>query len=254
MTCDLLFLAKNRLEFTKASFTSLIKNTDWALVSTLWIYDDGSADGTREWLLKATRDVPTDKKLFTDSHIGAPAGIMNDYLTRTSAYRDPAQVSTDMFAKIDNDVIVPPWWLNDCLSAIENSPDLDLLGIEPPQSRTPHIVGGVRSKTTENDFRHQSYAPCDSIGGIGLMRRGAFKTRGPLKPYAIYGGFTDWQLQNRDVTKGWIVPPLKLFLLDRLPTEPWVSLSKKYIANGWQRAWSGYDPAVPFWDWWKPEV
>ena len=38
--------------------------------------------------------------------------------------------------------------------------------------------------------------------------------------------------------------PLKVFLLDRLPGEPWASLSRKYIAKGWQRAWSGYDPAT----------
>ncbi len=47
---DLLYLACNRLEFTQETFTALIANTDWQLVHELFVYDDGSQDGTREWL------------------------------------------------------------------------------------------------------------------------------------------------------------------------------------------------------------
>lgn len=257
--CDLIYLAKNRLEFTKASFTSLMRNTDWSLVDTLWIYDDGSTDGTRKWLLKAALDVPLDKKLFTDSRIGSPAGIMNDYLSRIAAYNDPMQPNgKQLFAKVDNDVIVPPGWLNACMRTMVAHHELDLLGIEPPESRTPHLAGGKRSICPEYDYGvvlggRPIYAACDSIGGIGLMRRTAFTLNGSIRPHSIYGGFTEWQLQNKSVTKGWICPPLKVFLLDRLPTEPWASLSREYIARGWQRAWSGYDPADPFWGWWKPQ-
>ena len=253
MGVDVLYIAKNRLEFTKASFTALVANTDWSLVNTLWIYDDGSTDGTREWL--RSQRMPAMCTNIIDSHLGAPAEVMNDYMQRwTSAQRLASSTYIEMFAKIDNDVIVPPGWLNACMNVMHRCPTLDLLGIEHPYSRTPHYVGGpIPPRPELTAWEGSLYAPCDSIGGIGLMRRSAFVERGVLKPYSIYGGFTDWQLQHQDVKKGWIVPPLNTILLDRLPVEPWITLSHEYIAKGWQRAWSGYDPAVPFWGWWLPQ-
>ena len=50
MSVSLLFPAFNRLEFTKQSWAALMANTDWSLVSEFHVYDDGSTDGTREWL------------------------------------------------------------------------------------------------------------------------------------------------------------------------------------------------------------
>ena len=242
---DVLFIARNRLEFTRESFAALIANTDWSLVDTLCVYDDGSTDGTRDWLMKASIDAPEQISLkIISSRLGAPAAIMNDYLARSTS---------ELFAKIDNDVIVPPGWLNRCMDVMVKCAGLDLLGIEPPESRTPHVAGGIRSKYPELTALPGSYyVRCDSIGGIGLMRRSAFVNGTPMTPHSTYGGFTEWQLANRNVNKGWITPPLKVFLLDRLPTEPWASLSSKYIAKGWQRAWSGYDPTNPFWSWWTP--
>ena len=245
MKTDVLFIARNRLEFTRESFSALVANTDWLLVDMLWVYDDGSTDGTRQWLTQRRGSLPMRCKII-DSCLGAPAAIMNNYLSRSSS---------DMFAKIDNDVIVPPGWLNSCMDVMRVCHDLDLLGIEPPKSRTPHVAGGPRSLCpeldTERDWSVDGYAPCSSIGGIGLMRKRAFTSA--MRPHSVYGGFTEWQLQHRAVAKGWICPPLSVFLLDRLPTEPWASLSREYIARGWQRAWSGYDPANPFWSWWTPQ-
>jgi hypothetical protein len=73
-----------------------------------------------------------------------------------------------------------------------------------------------------------------------------------MVPHGTYGGFTDWQLLHKEVRKGWILPPLKVFLLDRLPMEPWASLSRKYIAAGDQRPWANYKPAdAHLWSWWN---
>src|SRR5665213_3418418 len=130
MRVDVVFTAKNRLEFTRESFTALVANTDWSLVDTLMVYDDGSIDGRREWLMKAV--LPESIKFkFIDSKLGAPAAIMNDYLMRSTS---------ELFAKIDNDVIVPHGWLGRCMDVMTKCSSLDLLGIEPPESRTPHVA------------------------------------------------------------------------------------------------------------------
>jgi len=262
---DLLYITKNRLEFTKASFAALAANTDWTLISKFWVYDDGSVDDTRRCM----------DELYSELHVrygvrvhqvytqmGSPAAIMREFALHSDV--------SPLFAKIDNDVIVPPGWLNACCDVMITHPELDLLGIEPPESRTPHYTGGRKSPHPEYDIQIQlfgpmmrgqtqlhGYAPCDSIGGIGLMRTSIFKRFKGLMPHSIYGGFTEFQLNNPAMKKGWVTPPLPVFLLDRLPSSAYDGhfrrLSNEYIAKGWQRAWSGYDSANPFWEWWKPE-
>lgn len=244
---DIIFLAKNRLDFTKASFESLIKNTNWNIVHRLYVYDDGSTDGTRSYLFGRIADgfVPVNTTLIEGYKFGGPASIMRNYALNKGCCQE-------LFAKIDNDVIVPPNWLDECMEVMNTHPELDLLGIEPWMSRTPHFKGGPRSPSPELESSlHSGYARCDSIGGIGLMRRRAFEKYQDLGQHSIYGGFTDWQIQHRDLIKGWMVPPLSLFLLDRLPIEPWRTYSREYISKGWQRAWSGYSLDNPFWKWWS---
>ena len=52
---DILFLAKDRRTFTEMTFGWLLENTNWDLVNRLIVYDDGSTDGTREWLRDIVR-------------------------------------------------------------------------------------------------------------------------------------------------------------------------------------------------------
>lgn len=228
---DLIYLAKGRREFTRASLGALMQNTNWRL-ARLIVYTDG--DEFPATLLNA--------QVRKAVH-GGPVAIMNAYLAGTG---------TEVFAKIDNDVIVPPGWLERCLDVMEANDGLGLLGIEPPASRTPAPWrNGQREAEPEKYVRGEGYAQCSMIGGIGLMRRSAFATSDPMTPHSIYGGFSDWQLRHPKIQKGWICPPLDLFLLDRLPVEPWASLSKRYIAEGQQRPWTNYDPAASaLWEWW----
>jgi hypothetical protein len=67
-------------------------------------------------------------------------------------------------------------------------------------------------------------------------------------------GFTEWQNRN-DLKRGWITPDLLVPQLDRVPVEPYRSLSETYIENGWQRAWTPYDDTwmVPYYSWVIPE-
>lgn len=223
---DILFPIWGREDFTEAAQDALVSNTRW-----------GNAH------------------VVEYSRSTGPVAIMNDYLSKPGS---------EIFAKIDNDTIVPPGWLDQALMVMEENPELDLLGIEPPASRTPapwlppsgqftapELTGPHVLKGSGNTAR--GYAPCDMIGGIGLMRRRAFAGRLPMQPHGPLGtgGFSDWQLQHPEVTKGWIIPPLNVFLLDRLPIEPWASLSKRYIAEGVQRPWTNYSAEDShLWEWW----
>lgn len=231
---DVIFLAHGREEFTAASLGALIENTNWRR-ARLVIYTDGAPLRP----LLSAREVRR-------SRYGGPVAVMNDHLARPGS---------EIFAKIDNDTIVPPGWLDTCLQVMESRPELDLLGIEPPRSRTPAPwASGTRVPIPESQEHWNDYAPCDMIGGIGLMRRRAFAGQAPMIPHGPLGvgGFSDWQLRHPGVRKGWIVPPLSVFVLDRLPIEPWAGLSRKYIAAGEQRPWTNYAPEdEALWNWWS---
>ncbi len=234
---DIIFLTKNRLEFTKASLTALSFNTDPELVNRIIVYDDGSTDGTLEYLQSLKANLIRTK-------FGNPVAIMNSYLQETGG--------TEIFAKIDNDTMLPPGWLNRCLEVMNRNPELDLLGIEPCWSRKPSPARAIvpeKIHYPELDPRPLGFAPCNSIGGIGLMRRSCFRSSKP-NPFSTYGGFTNWQLRSKELVCGWVAPPLEVFLLDRMPTEPWKSLSQEYIRNGWQRPWTNYTmDDKHMWDW-----
>jgi glycosyltransferase involved in cell wall biosynthesis len=222
---DIIFLTFNRIEFTKEAIKAMIANTDWTQVSRLMVYDDGSTDGTREYLQDVKLPVATD---YIYRRLGGPVAIMNDYLSRKPA---------DVFAKIDNDVLLPPGWLPECLKVLDTHPKLDLLGIE---AFFPVQAGQAA----------RGYVPAKHIGGIGLMRRRCFKTQ--PKPNGRFG-FTAWQVENKGVVKGWLNPSLPVILMDRLPDDPWRALSKGYIGQGWQRDRPPYSVQdAELMGWWKP--
>ena len=250
MKCDIVFLAHGRPEFSAASLRALAINTNWDRVKRLWIYTDG--DALREGCV-GRPPIPLCVLEYDHLHYGGPVNIMSHYLAH-----NPSPV----WAKIDNDVIVPPGWLDAGLDVMEASPELSFLGIEPPASRTRSPWGGKLPPAPEADpaklviFQQASwtgYAKADAIGGVGFMRTSAWEGRVPMVQHSRYGGFTDWQLGQSDLVKGWIVPPLKLFLLDRLPIDPWASLSAKYVAVGEQRFWTRYDMGSrdDLWGWWE---
>jgi hypothetical protein len=143
----------------------------------------------------------------------------------------------DLFAKIDNDTMVPPLWLSECVRVMEGEPSIDLLGLE---AMHPTHYGRV----------HREYEPASFIGGIGLFRARAFEGRALPVAEGRFG-FTAWQERHPEVVKGWLNPALPVCLLDRVPFEPWRSLSAEYEAAGWQRPWTRYrEDTVGLWEWW----
>lgn len=260
MMIDIVFSACNRLEFTKWALEALERNTDWAKVHRFYVYvdvrpkdDEGkTAAYLREWFLHGSWLLTgkTDIK-FTVGIYGGPVEIMKAYLRELDR--------GDVFVKIDNDVIVPPGWVGFGADVMHSFKELDLLGIEPPASRTappwnPHLrvqhPENVKFKLRTKFLATRGtigYAPTDMIGGIGFMRAAAFENRPEMKPFATYGGFSDWQVSDtgESMVKGWVYPSMgQLFLLDRLPMDPYASLSRQYIKAGWQRPWTHYTGAA----------
>ena len=234
---DVLYLAHNRLEYTRQSWEIMLRNTDWSRVRRLVCLDDNSTDGTREWLIdRATR--PPCEFVFEPVTMGSPVAAMAHYLLSGPA---------EMFAKIDNDIVLPPDWLQEMSGVMFRNPGLELLGMEAGQ-------GGLMAPLTEDGYGRlvRGWIPATNIGGVGLFRTSAFTqpNRTVLIPDGRYG-FTEWMTKN-DVVRGWISPELLLCELSRVPEDPWAQLSLEYQAQGWERPWGKYDlPRDYYWSWWR---
>lgn len=230
MIIDLVVLTKNRLEFTAVMLDELQRNTNWALVRSITLYDDCSIDGTDRFV-KGYR-FPVETAFVQGLDFGSPVAVMNNFLGI------PALGNGDIMLKLDSDTVVPPFWLEDSISVMERYPAVDLLGIEPFHTT---LAGGLGARRSIETARW--------IGGIGLMRRRCFMGRPLPTPNGRFG-FTEWQQKHEAVTKAWINPALQVFLLDRLPIEPFVTLSAEYERKGWQRHWPKYDKDCDLWAWW----
>lgn len=232
---DILYLAKGRLEFTKQTFKMLLANTNWDLVDKLVVYDDGSRVKDAKWLKMAAGDSGV-KHESRSTSLRSPVAVMNHYLDRREG---------DMFAKIDNDIIVPPGWLEAMLQVMEDEPELVLLGMESGMSGRPK---------EDWDGRYGVNHDCSHIGGVGLMRGNAFRKSERPVPNGRFG-FTEFQHRFYP-PRAWIKPDLKMCALDQLPFDPWMSLAEKYIDEGESRRWPKY-PADMFnyyWSWWNPHL
>ena len=255
MAVDLLYVAFNRREFTEQTFRALIDNTDWAQVARLFVWDDGSTDGTWEYLCDTIPQVPVpvERRLGPGVQRG-PVAAMNWYLDNVSevdcdwwdhgpdCWRcgGTGRAQIEMFAKLDNDMVVPPGWLTEMLAVTTANPMLDILGMEPMLG--PPVFG-----TAERGFEDATH-----IGGKGLIRVRAFEQCRPT-PGGLNGyfGFTEWQRSHPAITKGWIRPELCCFGLDQLAFEPWASMTAEHEALGWARRWPAYpEESHLYWDWW----
>lgn len=229
---DVLYLSRNRREFTAFTFSKMIENTNWDLVDRLIVYDDSSTDGALEEITSRIEAVPVPHEVREHS-LGSPVLVMNDYI---------ASADAESFAKIDNDLVVPPAWLDDMTSVMDRWHDLVLLGMESPFMGPPNL---------DWDGTY-TWTPWKHIGGVGLMRTDFFRQTGPMDADG-YHGFTghQWRYGPR---RGWITPDILVCLLDRCPMEPWVSLSEEYAKRNWQRSWKKMPTDFSiYWDWFTEE-
>lgn len=220
----------NRVEFTRTVLENLIATTPAAHVNEMLMIDAGSEDGTAEYLKTAEEKLTAfNAKFFTnpERHVVS---------TMKMAAR---MASCEWIAKIDSDTIVPPGWLEACIGIVERHPEVWALGIEPATNPGPIPPEGHR------------YARTRYVGGIGLFRKQAWEQIVPGSH--CYAGWPEHQTQMPWV-KGWVHPPIKVFLLDRLPFEPFKGLKLSYVKRGWQRISSPYpERAADQWAWKFPD-
>lgn len=234
---DILFIAFNRLEMTRESFYALAVNTDWEPVHRLYVHDDGSKDGTYEWLRENQGLIPVPVVLHR-LHFGGPVEATNWYLSESAD--DVTSGLVDRFCKIDNDFVVCPGWLPEVLAQMTLNANVDVFGFEPMQG-----------PATLPPYEKRVLRMARHIGGKMIVRHRIFDHCRPTADGR--DGWTQFQTHHVMIPKAWVEPDLPCFGLDQLDFEPWASLTTEYEAKGWARRWPAYPPEFEaYWSWWKP--
>lgn len=139
--CSILMLTYNRLAMTRHTLRGLSASAGYP--HELLIWDNGSDDGTREWLSEfagvARFDAAGLARLRIVLHT-ANSGL-------APALNRLLQLARGRYlAKVDNDVVCPADWLAGCVQALEAWEDLGVVGVcfqENFRLRVTHRRGRV---------------------------------------------------------------------------------------------------------------
>ena len=166
MKVELVYVAYNRLEYTKLSLPSLLQDPDEQFSVMIW--DNGSTDGTREYLM-GIDDPRISRREFPDRNAGLHGAF--NHLVRTT--------DADLIGIIPNDFILTPGWLEPLVRAHSDIPRFGMVGCwhfspdDFDQERAAHKLQTIEGHTI---FRHPWTG-----GGAGLVKSSAVRQFPPLK-------------------------------------------------------------------------
>ncbi|MGB5749031.1 MAG: glycosyltransferase, partial [Desulfobacterales bacterium] len=183
-----------------------MKNTHYPF--DLYIVDNNSNDGTREWLETVRLEYPDRIKdiRYNSTNEGLP-GPTNDFWSRADS---------ELIGKVDNDTLVPPGWLERLVEAHQKIPKLA-------------VVGGYHFRPEDFDdksahsrlYTHHGIKilPDVHIGGCCyLMKKSIQKIFGPMKfnPALKIHGWTEYQnmLAGAGYIVGYLYPLIQLEYMD----------------------------------------
>jgi 2-polyprenyl-3-methyl-5-hydroxy-6-metoxy-1,4-benzoquinol methylase/GT2 family glycosyltransferase/Tfp pilus assembly protein PilF len=224
----ILMFTYDRMEYSQEALYTLMKNTRYPF--DLYIVDNHSTDGTREWLEEARRKYPDRiKDIRYNSHNEGLPGPTNDFWNRVDA---------ELIGKVDNDTLVPQGWLKRLVEAHQKIPKLAVVGgyhFRPEDFDDK----SVRLRLFEqNGIR---ILPDLHIGGCCyLMKKSIQQLLGPMKfksELKIHG-WTEYQhmLAGAGYIVGYLYPLIQLEYMDDPRSEKCLINEKyqDYTRKVWQ--------------------
>ena len=132
----LMMVTYNRLELTKQTIAALL-NKDPGCDYNLVIVDNGSSDGTVDWL----DTIKSDGRLKNVVVVKLPEnkGIA---IGRNIALKKADELKTKWYCTIDNDVEMPEGWLKECVDILEANKGFGAIGANMEDSPYPIVTRG----------------------------------------------------------------------------------------------------------------
>jgi glycosyltransferase involved in cell wall biosynthesis len=181
MIVDLIFLAYNRLNYTKLAMASLLADPTEEFSMTIW--DNGSTDGTREYL-SSLDDARIVRKVFAQENVHLQ-GAVNDFFSKSSA---------DLLGIIPNDFLVTPGWTRPIVQAHADVEEFGMIGC---WHFGPEYFDTTRAKHKIQNFgQHQVLRHPWTGGGAGLVKLKAIRECGFLQSSSTPGYWKQMALKG----------------------------------------------------------
>jgi glycosyltransferase involved in cell wall biosynthesis len=166
MKIDLLFLSCNRLHYTKHSIPALLADPSEEFSLTIW--DNGSTDGSREFL-ESVQDSRIVKKVLSPTNVGAYP-VVNQALKDSSA---------DLIGFVADDLLVTPGWTRIIGTAHAEIPELGRIAC---WHFAPEEFDYERAKHKIQTFGRHKLLRHPWTNGCGLTKMEAIRKVGLLRP------------------------------------------------------------------------
>ena len=165
----LAFVTYNRLEYTKLSLASVLADPSETFSLTIW--DNGSTDGTAEYLKSEVNDPRIVDIVFSAENVGQTAAI-NQIWGGSQA---------GLLGKLDNDCLMTPGWTRTLARAHADIPQLGVVAcwhfaLEDFDEAAARKAGKIQTFGAHRILRH----PWTCGTGL-LVKRDTFRRFGPIK-------------------------------------------------------------------------
>lgn len=178
----LMMVTYNRLELTKRTITGLVKSVK--IPYTLVIVDNGSSDGTVEYLktLQEIINLPVQLILLPENK-GIAVG-------RNIGLKKADELNTKWYCTIDNDVEMPDGWLEECINILSANKAFGSVGVNFEGTTYPMVV--------KNGYTFQE-KPQGNLGTACMVfGKPLHNAIGFFKEYNKYGlEDSDWGMRAR---------------------------------------------------------
>lgn len=166
MKIDLIYIAYNRLPYTKITLPALLKDPTEEFSLTIW--DNGSTDGTREFI-SSIDDPRISRTVFARENV-LLHGAVNDLVSKSSA---------DLIGMIFDDILVTPGWTRPLAQAHADVPEFGMIGSWhfPPEDFNYEIAKNKIKKYGQHQvLKH----PWTGVGA-GLVKTRTLRKFGPIQ-------------------------------------------------------------------------
>ncbi len=166
MEIDLIFISYNRLPYVRLTLPRLLEDPTEEFSLTIW--DNGSTDGTREYL-SSVDDARIVRKVFPDENAYLH-GAVNDVVSKSSA---------DVIGLVFDDILVTPGWTRILAKAHADVPEFGMIGSWhfPSEDFDYELAKWKIQKFGE----HRVIRSVSTGVGAGLVKVKAMKECGPLE-------------------------------------------------------------------------
>jgi glycosyltransferase involved in cell wall biosynthesis len=167
MKVHLVFITYNRLHYTRLALASLLADPTEDFSLTIW--DNGSTDGTVEYLKNEVGDKRIADIIFSKENVGQTMAV-NEIWGKSKA---------NLLGKLDNDCLVTPGWTRILAQAHNDIPNL---GVVACWHFSPDDFDYERAKHKIQKFGNHQILRHPSTCGTGLLlKRDTFERLGPIQ-------------------------------------------------------------------------